>query len=112
MKLYVVKGMRIDEKKSDIKSKRVESFIGYFTNLKEVYSQFDRKTMNSYSSIAAKIKDTSYHYIYDTQLLIEGKMIKFQQIKIEKVLVNKFYNKFKYVNLNPLISQEFSDFKC
>ena len=38
-------------------------------------------------------------------------MMKFQQLRIERVQTNEVYNKSKYVNINPLIAQEFSDFK-
>jgi hypothetical protein len=111
MKLYIVKGIEIDEKKSNITLKKINSFIGFYTNLKEVYSQFERKTVMSYSSIANKINDTNYYITYDSSFLIDGKMMKFQQIRIERVQVNKVYNKSRNVNISPLISQEFSDFK-
>jgi len=111
MKLYIVKGIEIDGKKSNNTSKRLESFIGYYTNLKEVYSQFERKTVKSYSSIANKINETNYYITFDSKFLIEEKMMKFQQIRIQRVQVNKVYNNFKYVNISPLIAQELSDFK-
>ena len=111
MKLYIVKGIEIDRKESNSTTKKVNCFVGFYTNLKEVYSLFERKTVKSYSSIANKINDTNYYISYDSSFLIEEKMMKFQQIRIERVQANKVYNKSKYVNLNPLIAQEFSDFK-
>ena len=111
MKLYIVKGIEIDRKKSNSTLKRVNSFIGFYTNLKEVYSQFERKTVISYSSIANKINDTNYYITYDSNFLIDEKMMKFQQIRIERVQANKVYHKSRDVNISPMISQEFSDFK-
>lgn len=111
MKLYIVKGIEIDRKKSNSTSKRLDNFIGYYTNLKEVYSQFERKTVKSYSSVANKINETNYFITFDSKFLIEGKMMKFQQIRIQRVQANKVFNYFKYVNISPLIAQEFSDFK-
>ena len=111
MKLYIVKGIEIERKKSNSTSKKINSFIGFYTNLKEVYSQFERKTVKSYSSIANKINETNYYITYDSKFLIDEKMMKFQQIRIERVQTNEVYNKSKYVNINPLIAQEFSDFK-
>ncbi|MBD3892156.1 hypothetical protein [Olleya marilimosa] len=111
MKLYIVKGIEIDRKKSVSTSKRINSFIGYYSNLKEVYSQFERKTVKSYSSIANKINETNHYITYDSKFSIDEKMMKFQQIIIERVQVNKVYSKSKYINLSPLIAQELSDFR-
>jgi hypothetical protein len=111
MKLYIVKGIEIDRKKSSSTLKKVNSFIGFYTNLKEVYSQFDRKTIMSYSSVANRINETNYYITYDSNFLIDEKMMKFQQVRIERVQGNKIYHKSRDVNISPLISQEFSDFK-
>lgn len=111
MKLYIVKGIEIDRANSSSTSKKINSFIGFYTNLKEIYDQFERKTVKSYSTIANKINEDNQYITYDSSFLIDGKMMKFQQIRIERVLANKVYNKYKYVNINPLIAQEFSDFK-
>lgn len=111
MKLYIVKGIEIERKNSNSTSKKIDSFIGFYTNLKEVYSQFESKTVKSYSSIANKINETNYYITYDSKFLINEKMMMFQQIRIERIQTNVVYNKSKYVNINPLIAQEFSDFK-
>lgn len=111
MKLYIVKGITIDEKASSITSKRINSFIGYYTNLKEVYRLFDRKSVKSYSTIANKINKSNQFHINDANFSIEKKMIKFQQIRIERTQVNEIYNNLKYINISQLISQELSDFK-
>jgi len=111
MKLYIVKGILIDEKLSSTTSKRITSFIGYYTNLKEVYSQFDRKSIKSYSTVANNIKESNQCYIRNSKFSIDKKLIRFQQIKIELIQVNKIYSSSKYVNINQLISQELSDFK-
>jgi hypothetical protein len=111
MKLYIVKGIEIDRENSISTIKKINSFIGYYSNLKEVYSQFERKTVKSYSSIANKINGTNHYITYDSKFLIDEKMMEFQQIIIERVQVNKVYSKVKYVNLNPLIAQELSDFE-
>ncbi|WP_111710317.1 hypothetical protein [Lutibacter citreus] len=111
MKLYIVKGIEIDEEKSNSTNKKINSFIGYYSNLKEVYSQFERKTVKSYSSIANKINKTNHYVTYDSKFSIDEKMLKFQQIIIERVQVNKIYSKYKYVNFSPLIAQELSDFR-
>lgn len=111
MKLYIVKGIEIDRNKSNNTSKRVNSFIGFYTNLKEVYNQFERETVKSYSSIANKMNEHKYYITYDSKFLIDEKMMKFQQIRIERVQANEVYNKSKYVNISPIIAQEFSDFK-
>lgn len=111
MKLYIVKGIEIVDVKSDSTIKRLNSFIAYYTNLKEVYTQFDRKTVQSYSSIANKMKETSYYISYNPSYLINGNMVKFEQVRIERIIVNKVYSKCKYLDINPLISQELSDFK-
>tara|TARA_Y100001001_G_C7875931_1_gene262911 strand:- start:381 stop:719 length:339 start_codon:yes stop_codon:yes gene_type:complete len=110
MKLYIVKGIEIDRKRSNSTTKRVDSFIGFYSNLKEVYSQFERKSIKSYSSIASKISDSHFYITNDSKFLVDGKMMKFQQIRIERVQVNKVYNQMKYVNISPLIAQQFSDF--
>ena len=111
MKLYIVKGIEIVDVELDNTIKRLNSFIAYYTNLKEVYTQFDRKTVQSYSSIANKIKETSYYICYNPSYLINGNVVKFEQVRIERVIVNKVYSKYKYLDINPLISQELSDFK-
>jgi hypothetical protein len=111
MKLYVVKGFFIDKKQSSITDKKVDSFIAYFTNLKEVYKQFDDKTVHSYSTVANRIKEEGYYSTIKSKFLIDEKMVKFHQIRIERVLANKVYNNFNYINLNQLIAQRLSDFK-
>tara|TARA_R110002126_G_scaffold274766_1_gene419972 strand:+ start:6276 stop:6614 length:339 start_codon:yes stop_codon:yes gene_type:complete len=111
MKLYIVKGIEIVDLETDNTIKRLNSFLAYYTNLKEVYTQFDRKTVQSYSSIANKIKETSYYICYNPSYLINGNIVKFEQVRIERVVVNKVYSKYKYLDINPLISQELSDFK-
>lgn len=111
MKLYIVKGIQIDRKKSNDITKRVDSFIGYYSNLKELYSQFQRKSIKSYSSVASKINDSNFYITYDSKFLVNGKMMKFQQIRIQRIQVNETYYQMKYVNISPLIAQQFSDFK-
>jgi hypothetical protein len=111
MKLYIVKGIEIDRQESNVRIKRLSSFIGYFTNLKEVYKQFDSKTVQSYSSVATKIKETDYYTANDSRFLIDQEMINFYQIIIKRVKTNTVYSKSKNVYLDSLFAQELSEFK-
>ena len=110
MKLYIVKGIKVKSEKSKSTYKKINSFIGYYSNLKEVYSQFERKTVRSYSSIANKINESNHYIAYDSKFSIDDKMIKFQKIKIERVEVNKVYHKSGSITFSHLIAQELSDF--
>lgn len=76
MKLYIVKGISIDKKNSSTTSKKIDSFIGYFTNLKEVYNRFDNKTIQSYSTIANRINVSNHYSSFNSKFLIEEKMTK------------------------------------
>lgn len=110
-KLYIVKGVAYDSKNSSSLQKRVNSFVGYFSNLKEAYKNFDEKSVQSYSTIAKRLRDEGFYRAYNCKILIKPQTKFFNQIVIELVILNEIEFNYGSIDLSELISQEFSDFK-
>ncbi|QIE58624.1 hypothetical protein G5B37_03325 [Rasiella rasia] len=106
MKLYVVKGFSIDSENKDSLTKKVESFVGYFTNLKEIYDRFDRKTIVSYSTISKRLRKQNHHIVQEATFMIADNSIMFNEIVIKKVLVNQIYFDYQYVSIENYVKQK------
>ena len=81
-KLYIVKGVKYSSKNSNSLEKSVDTFVGYFTNLKEVYVKFDRASIQSYSTIAKRINKQGFYRAHNCKFFIKPYMKNFNQIVI------------------------------
>jgi len=109
MKLYIVKGYRIKKRNNNL-HKRVDSFVGYFTNLKEVYSYFETATVSSYSTVAKAIKRKGSFQVFNSKFLFKNKTKKFEEINIYRVETNELYEHLQFINFQKQIKEEISEF--
>ena len=110
MKLYIVKGYRIKNKGSDL-LKRVDSFVGYFSNLKEIYSRFDSQTISSYSTVAKAMTNKGYFQTFDPKFHLEDKAKRYSEISIIQIETNRLYPKSEFINFKKQIREEVSEFQ-
>ncbi|TRZ40789.1 hypothetical protein, partial [Robertkochia marina] len=78
--------------------------------LKEIYNQFDKATIQSYSTIATRIREKSFCKFEGASFKIEDKYVKFEQISIAKIEANKVYLEEEYFNVRKLISEQLRRF--
>lgn len=110
-KFYLVKGVAYTlSDRSDL-SREVNSFVGYFSNLKKVYENFDQSSVHSYSTIAKRIQKKGFYRAKECKAYTESQTLQFDQVLIKVIELNKIKFKSGLIDLTELISQEFSDFK-
>ncbi|HUX56302.1 MAG TPA: hypothetical protein VMV77_04970 [Bacteroidales bacterium] len=83
--------------------------IGYFTNIKELYMNFDKSTIQSYSTICSHIKKEKYYITKDSRFLTGRYYERFNEIIIRELVTNQLYKGRKYVSLTELLAKEASN---
>jgi len=108
-KIYILKAVKIDfdsVEKSELNE--LSTFVGYFTNLKELYNKFDSDTIQSYSTVSAHIKKKGVYVIKDPKFSYREEFERFNEISITKVLANNIYSRRDYISLSDLLIKEAS----
>lgn len=108
IKIFVVSGMYMsfDEKHKVLND--LISEIGYFTNLKEVYSKFEKDTIQAYSTICSHIQKNGYYVSKSARFLSRRGYEDFREILIREVETNSFYRTHKMVSLSQMLAKEAS----
>jgi len=105
VKILIATGVFFDVESNNVRHD-LRWFIGYFTNLKELYKHFDKTTTQSYSTICQHLKRQEY-YISKNPLFYYGdKYKRFNEIRIREVKTNTLYEGHKVVSLNDLLAKE------
>jgi len=108
IKLYVFTAVRVDLEETSRKygTNTLETYLGYYTNLKLLYSHLSGDNLQSYSAISGILNKKG---IYNKKniSIVEGDYIEFfHEITIRKVDANKIYGFNKYFSLSQLLSNE------
>jgi hypothetical protein len=108
VKIFIVSGVFFDLDSNIGISHELSYMIGYFTNLKELYKNFQSETIQSYSTICSHIKKHGYYISKDSRFWYRRDYKKFNEIIIRAVVSNQLYTSRKHVSLSSLLSKEAS----
>lgn len=107
MRIYILKGVKIDlDNPSKSEYNSLIKVHAFFTNLKELYNNFDSDTIQSYSTIASHIQKDGFYRIREGKYLYEKSFKSFNEITITRALVNQMYYKRTSISLSDLILKE------
>ena len=107
VKIFIVTGVFIDLEDSRM-SNKITYIIGYFTNLKELYKNFQSGTIQSYSTICSHINKKGYYVSKSSRFWYGDAFEKFNEIIIRQVFTNHLYYSHKYISISELLSKEVS----
>jgi phage anti-repressor protein len=102
VKILVVTGVFINLEESD----ELSWILGYYTNLKELYKNFEYGNIQSYSTICSHIKKIGYYVSKNTRFWYKKDYRKFNEVIIREFKTNQLYSARKSVTLNNMISRE------
>lgn len=108
IKIYIVTGLFLDLEESKRLMSELTCLVGYFTNLKELYKNFDPETIQAYSTICSHINKKSYYVSKGSRFWYQHEFKRFNEIIIREVTTNQLYHSRKYVSLSDLLSKEVS----
>lgn len=108
VKIFIVTGVFIDLEDNNGLSNELSCIVGYFTNLKELYSNFQSGSIQSYSTICSHIKNQGYYVSKGARFWYRRDYEKFNEIIIREVITNQLYHSRKYVSLSELLTKEVS----
>ena len=108
VKIYIVTGIFIALEESKGLTNELSCIVGYFTNLKELYNNFQSKTIQSYSTICSHLNKNGYYVSKGSRFWYRQDYEKFNEIIIRAVTTNQLYSSRKYVSLSELLSKEVS----
>ena len=102
VKILVVTGVFINLDTSD----ELSWILGYYTNLKELYKNFEYGNIQSYSTICSHIKKKGYYKSNNAKFWYMRDYRKFNEIIIREFKTNHLYSARKSVTLNNMIARE------
>jgi len=102
VKILVVTGVFINLDESD----ELSWILGYYTNLKELYKNFEYGNIQSYSTICSHIKKKGYYVSKNTRFWYNRDYRKFNEVVIREFKTNQLYSARKSVSLNNMIARE------
>jgi hypothetical protein len=109
VKILLVTGISIDT--FDMKSSFNDLvwFVGYFTNLKELYKNFEIGNIQSYSTICSHLKKKGYYTSKDIRFWYRRNYQRFNELTIREFVTNRLYSAHKVISLNSLLAKEVSN---
>lgn len=108
-KIYILKAVKLDlESASKSELNELSTFVGYFTNLKELFNKFDSETIQSYSTVSSHIKRKGIYVIKDPKFSYREEFERFNEISITKVETNNIYSRRDFISLSGLLIKEAS----
>jgi len=102
VKILVVTGVFINLDEND----ELSWILGYYTNLKELYKNFEYGNIQSYSTICSHIKKKGYYVSKNTRFWYKRDYRKFNEVVIREFKTNQLYSARKSVSLNNMIARE------
>ncbi|TSE03013.1 hypothetical protein [Aquimarina algiphila] len=108
VKIFLLKGISIDFENDVKEYNRLHSVIGYFTNLKELHGQFEKGSIQSYSTICSHMKMKGFYKTKNSVIKFKRVVHKFNEITITQVETNKLYQKGDYIDLSEILKKEAS----
>jgi hypothetical protein len=102
VKILVVTGVFIDLDEND----ELSWILGYYTNIKELYKNFEYGNIQSYSTICSHIKKKGYYISKNTRFWYKKDYRKLNEVIIREFKTNQFYTGSKSVSLNSMLARE------
>lgn len=107
VRIYLLKAVTIDlESKKQKDYNKLITIKGYYTNLKELYNNFDSDTIQSYSTVASHINKKGIYRVRDGKFRLLDSLEFFNEITITRVLANQIYTKHTLISLTDLLLRE------
>ncbi len=105
--IYVLSAIQYNIKQFNEESPlRTQIFIGYFSNLKKAYSNLRSNKIQSYSTIARKIKQDQVVMIPNVNLVINENSIKIKKVSIRHLRFDEIYKLDKFIDIESLLIGE------
>ena len=105
--IYVLSAIQYNIKQFNEESPlRTQIFIGYFSNLKKAYSNLLSNKIQSYSTIASKIKQDQVVMIPNVNLVINENSIKIKKVSIRHLRFDEIYKLDKFIDIESLLIGE------
>ena len=108
VKIFLLKGISIDFENDVKEYNSLHSVIGYFTNLKEVHGQFEKGSIQSYSTICSHINEKGFYKTKNSVIKFKRTVQRFNEIIITQVETNRLYQKSDYIDLSEILKREAS----
>lgn len=109
VRIYLLKAVSIDlENKKRRDYNKLITVKGFYTNLKELYNNFDSDTIQSYSTVASHINKDGFYRVRDGKFHFYDSLEFFNEITITRVLANRIYTKRTSISLTDLLLKEAS----
>lgn len=108
VKIFLLKGISIDFENEVKEYNRLHSVIGYFTNLKELHGQFEKSSIQSYSTICSHINVKGFYKTKNSVIKFKRTVQRFNEIIITQVETNRLYQKGDYIDLSEILKREAS----
>jgi hypothetical protein len=93
VKIFLLKGISIDFENDVKEYNRLHSVIGYFTNLKELHSQFEKGSIQSYSTLCSHMKEKGFYTTKNPVIRFKRAVHRFNEITITQIETNRLYQK-------------------
>ena len=106
VKIFLVKGISIEFEEGVQGYNQLNSVVGYFTNLKELYNRFDSKTIQSYSTVCSHLNKTGYYISNNSRFRFRESVENYNEVTISQVWTNRLYQKRDYVSLSEILRKE------
>ena len=91
VKIFIVAGVFLDLEENQKVMTELSCIVGYFTNLKELYKNFQPNTIQSYSTISSYIRKNKYYISYNSRFWNRERYEKFSELIIREVATNQLY---------------------
>ena len=108
VKIFLLKGISIDFENDVKEYNRLHSVIGYFTNLKELHSQFEKGSIQSYSTLCSHMKEKGFYTTKNPVIRFKLAVHRFNEITITQIETNRLYQKGDYIDLTEILKRETS----
>jgi hypothetical protein len=108
VKIFIVTGIYIDLEEDNHYKNELHCIVGYFTNLKELYKNFESKTIQSYSTVCNHINKNGYYITKGSRFWHRRSYQHYNEIIIRQVISNQMYGSSKYISISELLSKEVS----
>jgi len=107
IKIYILKALKIDlEEEKNKEYNNLTTVIAYYTNLKELYDNFESETIQSYSTVAAHIQKDGFYRTRESNYRYHRSFERFSEVTITRVLANRVYHKRTPISLSNLLLKE------
>lgn len=108
IKIFIVTGVFVNFEQKNHLTNELHTIVGYFTNLKELYKNFEKGSVQSYTTICSHINKQGFYISNNSRFLHSKTYQNFNELIIRQVETNMLYSCKKDISLSELLSKEVS----